>query len=395
MPHAALHILAALLLTSTTAWGADQLLLGRKLLIKNPPSGPLNNKVVLVAKDPSITLGAAGGAGDPQCTGAGGGGGSLRFVASGGAGDVTIPLPCVGWTTNGANTLYQYKDVTGATCKLVLVKAGVLAKAVCKGSQVAIDLDGTMSPVAVVATLNAEAYCTEFGGVAVQDGSDDRTFLRTNAVAPGSCAASAPTTTTTSTPATTTTTSTLAACGSASGTCGGSCPDGIVCSFNSTSLDCECPTTTQCEAGTCVGDLPFSCAGCPSCPAGYTCGPAPSSACATQPFMFVCIGPPCGSDCSCPAEGHCAVSIPTTTTSTSSTTSTTTSTLPTQCQAGTCVIFESLSCAGCPSCPAGYTCGGAFSSDCGSPPQGIMYGCVGPACGSDCSCPGGGSCSVP
>src|SRR4030095_6815288 len=99
MPRAALHALAAVLLFSTTALGADQLLLGRKLLIKTPPSGPLNNRMLLVAKDPSITLGAAGSAGDPQCTGAGGGGGSLRIIASGGAGDVTSPLPCAHWTT--------------------------------------------------------------------------------------------------------------------------------------------------------------------------------------------------------------------------------------------------------------------------------------------------------
>jgi hypothetical protein len=100
---------------------------------------------------------------------------------------VTISLPCEGWTTNGANTQYKYKDPSGASCKLVLVKAGVLAKAVCKGSQVAVDVDGTMSPVAVVTTLNAEAYCTDFGGTVVQDGGDDKTFLRKESAAPAGC----------------------------------------------------------------------------------------------------------------------------------------------------------------------------------------------------------------
>src|SRR5688572_23168128 len=185
-------IVAASLLVSTTAFGADQPLFGKKLLIKNPPAGSSKNKLVHLAKDPNITLGAAGSAGDPQCTGTGGGGGSLRILPSGGAGDVTIPLPCEGWTTNGANTLYKYKDASGASCKLVLVKAGVLAKAVCKGAQVAIDLDGTMSPVGVVTTLNTEAYCTEFGGTAVQDGSDDKTFLRKESAAPASCPSRVP-----------------------------------------------------------------------------------------------------------------------------------------------------------------------------------------------------------
>jgi hypothetical protein len=136
-----------------------------------------------------VTTGVAGGNGDPQCTGQGGGGASsLRILASGGAGDITIPLACTGWTTNGANNLYKYKDTSGATCKIVLVKNGVLAKAVCKGAQVAIDLNGSMAPVAVVTTLNTQKYCTSFGGATVvKDGGDDKTFLHKSAPAPGAC----------------------------------------------------------------------------------------------------------------------------------------------------------------------------------------------------------------
>jgi Raf kinase inhibitor-like YbhB/YbcL family protein len=142
---------------------------------------------VHLGKDATVTVGPAGGTGDPQCTGAGGGGGSVRIVASGGAGDVTIPLACSGWTTNGPNTLYKYKDTTNTTCTKVLVKNGVLVKAICKGSQIAIDLNGSMSPVAVVTTLNSQQYCTEFGGNLVHDGSDDKTFLRKDAPAPSAC----------------------------------------------------------------------------------------------------------------------------------------------------------------------------------------------------------------
>jgi hypothetical protein len=106
---------------------------------------------------------------------------------------VTIPLPCAFWTTNGSNTLYKYRDATGGTCKLVLVKNGVLVKAVCGGTQVGIDVDAGMSPVAIVTTLNAQQYCTAFGGTVVKDGADQKTFLGKNAPAPSSC----PTTTTT------------------------------------------------------------------------------------------------------------------------------------------------------------------------------------------------------
>ena len=184
----ALTLAAAILLTSATADSADHPVFGKRVLIKNPPSGAPHNKIVHLAKDPSITLGAAGGPGDPQCTGAGGGGtSSLRILAFAGAGDVTIPLPCSGWSTNATNSLYKYTDTSGATCKIVLVKNGVLAKAVCGGSQVATDLNGSMSPVAVFTTLNTERYCTEFGGTVLKDGSDEKTFLRKDAAAPASC----------------------------------------------------------------------------------------------------------------------------------------------------------------------------------------------------------------
>jgi hypothetical protein len=149
-------------------------------------------------------LGAAGGAGDPQCTGAGSGGASsLRIGTSGGAGDIVIALPCFFWATNSTNTVYKYKDLSGTSCNLVLVKNGVLTKAVCKGTQVAIDLNGSMSPVSVVTTLNMDRYCTEFGGALVKDGSDDKAFLRKDAPAPSACPS---TTTTTSTSSTTSST---------------------------------------------------------------------------------------------------------------------------------------------------------------------------------------------
>jgi hypothetical protein len=77
---------------------ADQPLLGKKLLIKNPPAGAAANKFAYAAKDPAVVVGAAGSAADPQCSGAGGGA-ILRVLASGGAGEVTkrntrTPDPC-------------------------------------------------------------------------------------------------------------------------------------------------------------------------------------------------------------------------------------------------------------------------------------------------------------
>jgi hypothetical protein len=57
--------LAAVLMAPGLASAADQVIFGKKLLIKNPSSGAAGNKVVHLGKDPNITIGAAGGAGDP------------------------------------------------------------------------------------------------------------------------------------------------------------------------------------------------------------------------------------------------------------------------------------------------------------------------------------------
>jgi len=195
------HVSAALIacvVLSAVPVLADQLLIGKRLSIKNPPGGP--NRVVHLSRDATVIVGNAGGAADPQCSGLGGGGvSSLQIAASGGAGDIVIPLPCGGWTTNASNTLYRYRDSTGATCRLVLVKHHKLVKASCSGPQVAIDLNAGTAPVALATTLNAERYCTSFGGAIVHDGSDDMTFLAKDAPAAVACPETITTTTSTST----------------------------------------------------------------------------------------------------------------------------------------------------------------------------------------------------
>jgi len=199
---ASVALVGLVALCAMPALAADQLLLGKRLSIKNPSGG--SNRVVHLARDASVTVGNAGGTADPQCSGAGGGGtSSIHIQASGGAGDISIPLPCGGWTTNAANTLYRYRDTSGATCRLVLVKHHVLVKAVCSGAQVAIDLNGSTAPVALATTLNAERYCTTFGGTVVHDGSNDQVFLAKDAPAPVACPETTTTTTSTSTSSTT------------------------------------------------------------------------------------------------------------------------------------------------------------------------------------------------
>ena len=192
---------------------ADQLLAGKRLTIRTPPGGP--NRVVHLARDTGLVVGNAGGTGDPQCTGSGGGGASsLRIVASGGADDVVIPLPCAGWSTNTSNTLYRYRDASGATCRLVLVKHHALVKAACTGPQMATDVAAGMAPVAIQTTLNTERYCMAFGGTIVADGGDGLKFVARDSSAPASCPATSTTTSTSST-----TSTSLAYCCALSGRC--------------------------------------------------------------------------------------------------------------------------------------------------------------------------------
>jgi hypothetical protein len=179
---------------------------------------------------------------------------------------VTILLPCSGWSAAG--TTYRYKDTSGSTCRLVLVRQGSLVKAVCKGPQVGIDLNGGMSPVSVVLTLNTEQYCTEFGGTAVRDGSDDHVFLRRQASPPAAC----PTTTTTST----STSSTIlppACSGDPCGSCGdGTCylhkdsdPPTFVCVANSACAHAACADDDDCSPGfVCIMSVSTAC--CAPCP---------------------------------------------------------------------------------------------------------------------------------
>ena len=130
---------AALVLCAGSALAFDQLLVGKKLLITNPRSGPANNRVVYISKDTSILL--PGQFEDPRCLPDGTGAGGALVVSSATTGEsFSIPLPCFNWTLKAAGQVHKYSDPSGATCKLVVVKNALLQKAVCKGAHVSYDL---------------------------------------------------------------------------------------------------------------------------------------------------------------------------------------------------------------------------------------------------------------
>jgi hypothetical protein len=185
-----LAVAAALVLGASYAGAADQLIVGKKILIKEN-ADTTKNKLVFLAKDPSIAQ-PSGATEDPTV-----GGGSLTVEDIETGESFTIALPAGNWTTNG-NNLFKYKDSSGASCKIVLIKDGVLTKAVCKGTQVAYDLGAAQNAVRVeLSTGTTNSYCTTFsaarGCTVTKDGSDGKTYLAKNCTsAPSGCTPASP-----------------------------------------------------------------------------------------------------------------------------------------------------------------------------------------------------------
>ena len=188
---------AALVTCGGSALAVDQTLVGKKLLILNPLSGPANNKLVYLSKDTTIAL-PADATQDPRCPAAGSNSAQLTVGSVTSGESFTIGLPCGNWSVNGAGNTYKYKDTSGATCKIVIIKGAKLLKAVCKGTQVDYDLSADQVSVDVVTRTGTapRRYCTSFNGTTagcsvVKNGADEKKYLAKNCTtAPVVCGAS-------------------------------------------------------------------------------------------------------------------------------------------------------------------------------------------------------------
>jgi hypothetical protein len=171
--------------TTLPAGTIDQPLAGTKLLLKAKPGKPEKSKLVLIAKDASLSIGAGPGSTEDPTTS----GGSFR-IASGSPGGAFAGMHTLAgeWTTLGkpeAAKGYKWKSKTSPV-RLVLVKAGKLLKVKARGADVGFDLDNDPNPVTVEVTIGTRRYCVEFGGV---DPSfkEGKKYLAKKAPAPGAC----------------------------------------------------------------------------------------------------------------------------------------------------------------------------------------------------------------
>jgi hypothetical protein len=159
--------------TTTTTLAGPQLLSGKKLLLKA-------DGLVLLSKDPAISLGSGNGStDDPTVSGA-----TLRVQLD------TYDLPSENWKVLGGagnNLGYKYSDpaLAAGPIKTALIKAGKLVKAVGKGGALGHDLGSNPDPVGAVLAVGGQRYCTSFGGTV--SFTAGKKFLAKDAPAPGAC----------------------------------------------------------------------------------------------------------------------------------------------------------------------------------------------------------------
>jgi YVTN family beta-propeller protein len=181
------------------ACDTTQPLPGTRLVIRNlVPDDESRNRVVFVSRDAVVSMAEPDSRSDPRCTAPGGGGGSLLVESSISGQSLSQPLPCENWKLLGspANPRgYKYVDreLDDGPCVRVIVKAGVVVRAVCKGSGPStLDYDlvvgQAQDPVNVRIETGAErVFCGEFSSGVVKDGSDGKAFVAKNAGTAPTC----------------------------------------------------------------------------------------------------------------------------------------------------------------------------------------------------------------
>ncbi len=206
---------ALLALSAGAAYAADQLVLGKLYLSKNPPSG--KRKVLCFAKESTTDNTVVG---DPTTTGA-----TLEIVSHGTTGsDQTLTLPSSGWKPIGTiGFKYTDKSGTNGPVKLAFIKktpSGIFqVKGLILGTSttpppgLSVVPPNTGTDATCALTIGAgDRYCVGFGtghGGGTIHPNDSKTFKVKDPSTQGSCPGAVSTTTSTSVSTTSTTSSTV------------------------------------------------------------------------------------------------------------------------------------------------------------------------------------------
>jgi len=138
-------------------------------------------KLVWVSKAPALTLPA----GDPAVSGA-----SLEISNPVTLETATLQLPASGWSANGTNTVFKFKNPdapTGTPVKVAILKATLL-KVVAKGTGITLD-EATQGNIEISLTVGTDRYCSSCSTPTKAEGAagPEGQYLAKSCEAPPSC----------------------------------------------------------------------------------------------------------------------------------------------------------------------------------------------------------------
>jgi hypothetical protein len=176
---------------------ADQLVEGKKIVVRDKDGDATKRRLVVISKDPTISTPAKGATGDPTLKGA-----LLRIKNPSTSEQDYFVLDADLWEPLGQNPVgkngYKYLDRNRerGPCKIVLVKPTRLVRAVCFDDRMSFTLNEAQQTV-IQASLtlgtsdSSPRYCMEFGGVIKKDSqaADGKVglFRSIDSTAPSAC----------------------------------------------------------------------------------------------------------------------------------------------------------------------------------------------------------------
>lgn len=234
----------ALLALLASAHAAEQLVPGHRLALRRSPSG--RERLLFIARSPSLAAPAPGSADDPTQVGA------TLGIRAGSGETAVLDLPPSLWSRNASGTAYRFRNRTApagpSPVRLAMIRDRSGVRVMARTTGITLD-EATQGSIGLLFTTGSLRYCALFDGASVMRDAPG-VFSARRAPAPASCPGMTPTTSTSSTsstivPTTTTSTSLLPPfCGNLTVDTGEQCdPPGTACGTGLTvcGADCTCP----------------------------------------------------------------------------------------------------------------------------------------------------------